>query len=105
MLACVLFALGRAKPADRGARFEHRANRGLVRTRAPRGDLAGRRADVRAILIEANALDEVRYAWLRETRIRARDARLRAAEAFLDAPYERIVHVAANVRMAGNHFS
>lgn len=68
-------------------------------------DSARRQADVGAIEVEPDALPEFRSHPLCQASVGAGRAALGTAVAFLDAANERIVRVAADVGVSGNHLS
>ena len=65
--------------------------------------VARRCAHIGTVKVQPNALPELLNHFFREASIGATDAGLSAFETLFDAAYERLAHVAAYVRMSGNH--
>jgi hypothetical protein len=99
MATGVTFAFFRAARARERADLERRAQHRLVRPGSARSERTRRAAQVRTIRIEANALTQLLDHRLGETSVGARDARLCAREAFVDAANERRAVVAFDVGM------
>jgi hypothetical protein len=95
----MLFAFFRAKATGDGAGFEHRPEQFFVGAGSPRSDRAGRKAHIRAIEIETDALFQPLDMVFPEAGVGAGKAGLAAIVAFLDAANERVVHPAVHVRM------
>jgi hypothetical protein len=86
----VLVAFSRAFPARCNARPQLSAENVHRRLRLARYNLPGGLADIRAVLIEPDAPDEVLNILLPETGIRAIQAGLRAIKGLLDAIADQI---------------
>ena len=80
------FLAARAARLDAGLDDESRHPR--LELSFPAEDISGRRADVRAVEVQANAADKRLHPLLPEARVRARGAALRAVVARLDTAAE-----------------
>lgn len=87
------------------ARLQGGDNDLLVAAGPASADPAGRKADVGAVEIEPDALPKLRDHLLGQARVSAGRAALGAAVTFLDAANERVIGVASNVGVGGNHLS
>ena len=84
----VQLALGGARRARDRARFDRGAHHAGIRLGLTGDDACGNRAEIRAVIVEADALRQQLRILLCAARIRARDTCLRAVEAGLQAREE-----------------
>ena len=103
VLLGVPLAFGRAAGAGQLAGPQLREDHRHVAARAARGHQPRRQADVGAIHVQPDALDELGHHLLAQAGVGATGAHLRAVETGLDAPGEGDIHVAANVGVRGDH--
>lgn len=99
----VLLALFRATPAGELASAQLRQDEGNVAAGPAGGDQTAGQADVRAVHVEPDALHQLGDHLLAKAGVSAAGADLRAVQTGFDASGERDVHVAAHVRVGGDH--
>ena len=103
MLVVVLLAFRRAGIANPGAKLESFLQHLLVRARPPHGELADGVANVGAVQAGANALAHVHL--LGGAGVGAAGAHARAIHQVVGGIGQRLVHMAADVRVKRDHLA
>lgn len=96
-------AFGGAGGARLGAYLMHSLDDRLITARATRTDHARRGADISAVKVDPNALDEVGHHRLAETWISADPTNGGAGVRFLDRADESFVEIALNMGLTADH--
>jgi hypothetical protein len=103
MLVVMLLALGGAHVASASAQLQGLPHDRVVHSGLPKGDVRGRIADVRAIEAQADALDHVHR--FGRAGVGAALAHLRTIHRVVHGVGQRLVDVAVNVGVQGNHLA
>ena len=103
--ASMAFAFLGAERTSLRARLQRGDDHLLVASGPASSDAARSYADVGAVEVQPDALPKVSNHLLGQACVSARGAALGAAVALLDAANERIIRVAADVGVSGNHLS